>query len=69
MQFDEYPITAMSLVQSHNNQVNELMQQNNMINCAPIEDSDQPWASAGLIRICAVLMKKPCVLNSLVSAQ
>ena len=43
--------------------------QNQQNECAPSEDSDQPGHPPSLIRVLAVHMKKPCVLNYPLSTQ
>ena len=43
--------------------------QNQQNECAPSEDSDQPWHPPSLIRVFAVRMKKACVLSYPLSAQ
>ena len=43
--------------------------QNQQCECAPSEDSDQPWHPPSLIRVFAVRMKKPCVLSYPLSGQ
>ena len=43
--------------------------QNQQNECAPSEDSDQPWHPPSLIRVFAVRMQKPWVLSYPLSAQ